>query len=421
MEQGNSALHTTVECFAEKYEAVPTACFVMTADGRICWFNTAFAALSALHTGIGVPKDLAARCAEVITAGTPNTLAPTCFPRPGEAPRWAAGELFPLRGDALLAAGILVEVPPVSAKAGELERNNTGRVVNLNPASPRAAGGLLDEAAGRPLHQRIPHQCRMPADGEEVERLRRLHPLPAADDPHVVRRPFIDVGEQRQARDVVSFEQRYHAIFDHADVSILQLDCDARIVDANPAFLRMTGFGIGELRGRFAGAVITRGDVTANDPYWTELMAARRNRYDLPVTIRRAGGRRLAGDLTVTVIRDRRGCPTGAFGILPLCSTGSAEPLPAESVPTPGEADVLVRLAEGRTNGQIAAELNLTRRGVDYRIARLHAKLRGADGAPGTVAGLVARAYATGLLRAYQWPPAVAEPSEAPLGPPADR
>jgi DNA-binding NarL/FixJ family response regulator len=80
-------------------------------------------------------------------------------------------------------------------------------------------------------------------------------------------------------------------------------------------------------------------------------------------------------------------------------------------VPSAGEAAVLERLAAGASLQQIATDLGMSRRGVDYRITRLRHKLRadGPGGAPTNSAALIARAYALGILHPAVWPPRVAE------------
>ena len=80
---------------------------------------------------------------------------------------------------------------------------------------------------------------------------------------------------------------------------------------------------------------------------------------------------------------------------------------PQRERPTPAEIAVLTGLASGLTLQQVAVRLGLTRRGVDYRLARLRQKLRvdGPGGVPATTAGVVARGYALGLLTPETWPP----------------
>jgi len=125
--------------------------------------------------------------------------------------------------------------------------------------------------------------------------------------------------QARSRRALAESEQRYRAIFDSADLSIVLLDGGACITDANPAAIGFTRRALHDLRGHGIG----------------ELLA---------------------------------------------------------------EAD-----------REIATELKLSRRGVDYRVAKLRHKLRfdGTSTMPATRAALIARAYAIGLLQRGSWPPRV--------------
>jgi len=122
----------------------------------------------------------------------------------------------------------------------------------------------------------------------------------------------------------------------------------------------------------------------------------------------------VAGHVVVTAVVDVHGEVTGAIAVAVAAAPGPAE-LPAEPLvptgrrerPTPAEIAVLTGLASGLTLQQVAVRLGLTRRGVDYRLARLRQKLRadGPGGVPATTAGVVARGYALGLLTPETWPP----------------
>ena len=69
---------------------------------------------------------------------------------------------------------------------------------------------------------------------------------------------------------------------------------------------------------------------------------------------------------------------------------------------TPAELRVLQLVALGLTSREIAETLWVSRQTVTYHIGNLFMKLR-AD----TRAGLVARAYAMGILSPGHWPPAI--------------
>lgn len=82
--------------------------------------------------------------------------------------------------------------------------------------------------------------------------------------------------------------------------------------------------------------------------------------------------------------------------------SGAVELLrPVQDV-TPAELRVLRFVALGMTSREIAERLWVSRQAVTYHIGNLLMKLR-AD----SRAGLVARAYAIGMLAPGTWPPAV--------------
>ncbi|HXV94376.1 MAG TPA: PAS domain-containing protein [Pseudonocardia sp.] len=309
-------------------------------------------------------------------------------------------------------------------------RDAEQRVVHVNPAFLRALDQHPERVEGRTLEELVPDglavaERRVVASGEPrvwqgrlahprgqaVDVLGHIFPLPLADGTTGVGEVFVDVTDQERSRHALSeSEQRYRAIFDGADVGIVLLDLAGRIVDANPACLRLTGRSLRDLRGRAVGGLLTRADLELHEPYWRDLVAGRRGRYDLPLALPTSAGRRRPTRLTVTVVRDRAGRPAGGVAIaIPLVPVDDALPTPLRARPTPAEAAVLERLAAGMTLQQIADELGLSRRGVDYRITRLRHKLRadGPDGTPATSAAVVARAYAVGVLHPSAWPPRV--------------
>jgi DNA-binding CsgD family transcriptional regulator len=71
-------------------------------------------------------------------------------------------------------------------------------------------------------------------------------------------------------------------------------------------------------------------------------------------------------------------------------------------LPTEAEVRVLELVALGLSSREIAQRLWISRQGVTYHIGNLFTKLRATSRA-----GLVARAYATGLFDARSWPPQV--------------
>jgi PAS domain S-box-containing protein len=318
-------------------------------------------------------------------------------------------------------------------------RDGDDRIVAANPAFLRAFGVGLPEVigyrvdadlpgaatsdvgdlieAGRRVREtgrprvwqgRIPHP-----DGHLVDLLGHVFPLPVEDGSAGVGEVFVDVtAHERARRELAESEQRFRALFTGAEIGVLTIALDGTVLDANPAALRLTGRTLQEVRGRSVGIALTAADVERHAPLWAELVAGRRSRYDLTVTLRSSSGRQRPARFTATLVRGAGGAPAMGLGLaVPLAPETETVAVPARSVPSAGEAAVLERLAAGASLQQIATDLGMSRRGVDYRITRLRHKLRadGPGGAPTNSAALIARAYALGILHPAVWPPRVAE------------
>ena len=188
---------------------------------------------------------------------------------------------------------------------------------------------------------------------------------------------------------------------------MLELDREGRVVDANALFRRC----VPGIVGRPATVAMTTVDALRHAPLWQELVEGRRARYEITATLRRPDGSTAQGRVVVTAVVGTDGEVTGAVAVA-TPDTVAIPPRPAAahgSLPTEAEIAVLTGLASGLTLQQVAGRLGLTRRGVDYRLARLRQKLRtdgpGGGAVPATTAGVVARGYAMGLLTPGTWPP----------------
>jgi len=152
----------------------------------------------------------------------------------------------------------------------------------------------------------LPH-----ADGHDIDVLGHVFPLPASGDGIGVGEVFLDVSDQaRSRRALAESEQRYRAIFDSADLSIVLLDGDASITDAHSAAVGFTRRALHDLRGRDIGELLADADRERHQNLWHELMTNRRTRYDLSVTLRRPGERSVPA-LPAPIRPDRRPIPPG--------------------------------------------------------------------------------------------------------------
>ena len=201
--------------------------------------------------------------------------------------------------------------------------------------------------------------------------------------------------------------QRYRAVFDTACLGVLELDREGRVVDANPAFRRC----VPGIVGRPATSAMARVDALRAAPLWRELVEGSAIATTSTPRLRRPDGTTVSGHVVVTAVVDAHGEVTGAVAVAVAATPSHGRPRLAATRrrerPTPAEIAVLTGLASGLTLQQVAVRLGLTRRGVDYRLARLRQKLRadGPGGVPATTAGVVARGYALGLLTPETWPP----------------
>jgi PAS domain S-box-containing protein len=307
-------------------------------------------------------------------------------------------------------------------------RDAENRVLLANPAFVRVFGGvgavppMSDRPAGLTEASRLARetgqvriwqgQLSRP-DGRRIDLFGHLFPLPLDDGSPGLAEAFLDISGQEEARRLLAeSEHRYRTLFDSAGIGVLLLGVDGHIVDANPAIARITGRAAGEIRGQPIDIITTQEGTAAISSGSLELIHGRRSRQDTSFTVCRADGRLVPTRLTMILVRDAGGAPAHFLAqVAPLDMSATGLRTSPRSRPTPAEAAVLERLASGRTQQQIADELGLTRRGIDYRITRLRQRLRTDEpgGEPATSAALVARAYALGILHPFMWPPHVVE------------
>jgi PAS domain S-box-containing protein len=289
------------------------------------------------------------------------------------------------------------------------ERADLGRVEGSDFADLVETGHQVRRSGTARVWQgRIPHP-----DGYLVELLGHVFPLPTEDGTARIGEVFLDVtAHERARRELADTEQRFRAFFNAAEIGVLVLDLAATVLDANPTALRLTGRSLHEVRGCGLDVALSAADLERHRPLWNELVAGRRGRYDLTVTLRSSDARQRPARLTVTLVRNRDGAPSTVLCLaVPMAPETDTAALPTRSLPSAGEAAVLERLAAGASLQQIATDLGMSRRGVDYRITRLRHKLRadGPGGAPATSAALIARAYTLGILHPAVWPPRVVD------------
>ncbi|KAA2254121.1 PAS domain-containing protein [Solihabitans fulvus] len=196
----------------------------------------------------------------------------------------------------------------------------------------------------------------------------------------------------------------FSTIFERSGMCMARLDPQFRVLDANPDFVRqfdrapaeMTGRGLLDLMHPSVGDRLGR--------QLAKLVEGRRSRVSEHVVALRAGGSAFTGELTGVAVQghDRR---TGAIVVL-MRPDDQAVPgqvvVDRDRVLTEVDAKILEGVAAGMSTVQLAAQLYLSRQGVEYHVSAMLRKLK----APNRPA-LVSRAYALGILSVGSWPPKV--------------
>lgn len=163
-------------------------------------------------------------------------------------------------------------------------------------AHRRALGG---EPAEYPLHR----------DGREYEV--RVEPLRDAAGAIVGTLGLgVDVTERaRAAAALRDSEARFRAIFEGAAIGIGVADLNRRLLDCNPAYAQILGYGVEELRGRTFPVATYPDDADVDRVLYAELVAGRRDHYQIEKRYVRKDGRLVRGRLTASLVREADGAP----------------------------------------------------------------------------------------------------------------
>jgi diguanylate cyclase (GGDEF)-like protein/PAS domain S-box-containing protein len=97
-------------------------------------------------------------------------------------------------------------------------------------------------------------------------------------------------------------EAHFRAIFEHAGIAIYLSTLDGTVVEANPAFSELLGYGTAEVVGRQAAAFSPAEDVEAAADLVRELRSGAREAVTVERRFRHADGRLLVGELTLSLV-----------------------------------------------------------------------------------------------------------------------
>jgi len=111
-------------------------------------------------------------------------------------------------------------------------------------------------------------------------------------------------------------EEQFRTIFEGAPIGIARLDLEGRVVDANRALERMSGYVISELRGRQFTDLVAGDDVELARADLASLLAGRREAYHAERRYTQKGGTAVWANVTVSVVRDAAGQPQFCIGMV---------------------------------------------------------------------------------------------------------
>lgn len=104
-------------------------------------------------------------------------------------------------------------------------------------------------------------------------------------------------------------EQRFRAVFEGATIGIGIGDLNGRILDVNPALVRLLGHPVEEFRRRDVQAFMHPTDVDRVWQLYGELIRGERDHFRLEKQFLRSNGESVWTDLTVSLLRDGQGQP----------------------------------------------------------------------------------------------------------------
>ena len=125
-----------------------------------------------------------------------------------------------------------------------------------------------------------------------------------------------DITQGERRRMVRDSNKRYRAIFDAAAIGIVQCAPDGRVVETNAAAEHMLGFNSSELRGMHFRDFTHPEDVAKDVELFDELIAGKRDSYQIELRCLRKDRSSAWVRLTVSLVRGPDGAPESAIGMV---------------------------------------------------------------------------------------------------------
>ncbi|MEU0126661.1 MULTISPECIES: PAS domain S-box protein [unclassified Streptomyces] len=209
---------------------------------------------------------------------------------------------------------------------------------------------------------------------------------------------YVDITEHTRAMvQRREAEENLQALRDHSGLPCALLSANGRVVQASAAAAELFQTCRSDLVGRRAHTLLAPApDLGRLHGRWNGLIARRVRRVETSAVLVDAQGRQRRAQLHLTTVGRSAARARNVWAVVTHQSLAHDAHPPL----TAAQIRILSLLAEGSSNGEIAASLKLSRQTLDYHLSRLR-ELLGAATRP----ALVARAYVLGILAPRAWPP----------------
>jgi PAS domain S-box-containing protein len=111
-------------------------------------------------------------------------------------------------------------------------------------------------------------------------------------------------------------EKRFRKIFEEAAHGMSLVDMEGRILDVNPALLKMLGFNKNEVVGKSFKVLLLPEDAANNGRMFKELIEGHRDSYSRETRYRHKDNRAVWGQVTVSLLRAAGGAPQYAIAMI---------------------------------------------------------------------------------------------------------
>src|SRR5579862_95494 len=260
------------------------------------------------------------------------------------------------------------------------------RIVAANPAAGRLFGVPVEEIVGRSMDSftsdtegrwalllangslRVESVWRRPDGGERHVRVSATANVAPGRHLAVVH----DVTHQRVIEEALQeIQLRFRTAFERAPIGMALVGISGEWLEVNQAFCDFLGYSEDELCRTTWQALTHPADLEADLASVEATLAGRIDGYTMEKRYLRKGGEAVAGRLSVALVRTPEGEPRYFISQLEAIAPERKGSASDGHGLTPRQLEILQLLAEGKSTGEIAAELYLSKPTVRNHISRL--------------------------------------------------